>query len=65
LDVANWTIVGTAPGTPLQLNGVDCGVFMCYFANFVSAGVALNFSQADIPLFRRRMTIDILRKVVH
>ena len=64
LDVASWIVVGTAPGTPRQLNGLDCGVFMCYFANFVSVDMALLFCQADIPLFRRRMTIDTLRKVV-
>jgi len=64
LDVASWTIVGSTPGTPRQGNCDDCGVFMCFFANFLSANAALNFSQADIPLFRGRMTMDILRKLV-
>jgi len=64
LDVANWTVVGTASETPRQLNSLDCGVFSCYFANFLSVGEPLNFTQDDIPLFRRRMTIDTLRKHV-
>jgi hypothetical protein len=64
LDVASWTVTGTAASTPRQLNGVDCGVFTSYFANFLSAGAPLRFSQADIPLFRRRMTLDILNKQV-
>ena len=64
LDVASWTMDWTATGTPQQLNEEDCGVFSCYFANFLSVGEPLNFTQDDIPLFRRRMTIDTLRKHV-
>ena len=64
LDVASWTAVGTATGTPRQLNCLDCGVFSCYFANFLSVGAPLNFSQTDTPLFRRHMTVDTLRKHV-
>ena len=64
LDVASWTVVGTATGTPRQLSCLDCGVFSCYFANFLSVGAPLSFPQADIPLFRRRMTVDTLRKHV-
>jgi hypothetical protein len=42
----------------------DCGVFTCYFANFVAVDAPLSFSQADLPLFRCRMTVDTLRKLV-
>jgi sentrin-specific protease 1 len=60
LDVASWTVVGTAPGTPWQLSGVDCGVFACYFAYFASVDAPLAFDQRSIPHYRRRMTIDLL-----
>ena len=69
--VASWVEVPTQVWgdggvcvTPQQNNGVDCGVFTCYFANYISAGKALAFSAHDIPLFRRRMTLDILNKAV-
>ena len=50
--------------TPQQNNGEDCGVFTCYFANYISAGKALAFSALDMPLFRRRLTLGILNKAV-
>ena len=35
-------------------------MFTCMFANFVSVGQhGLRFSQQDMPLFRRRMALDI------
>ena len=66
LDVESWNVVGTtAPGTPRQLNGLDCGAFICYFANYLSVDAALTFNQANITSWgRRRMTLDILRKLV-
>ena len=68
--VANWAVVPTKVWeggvcvTPQQCNGVDCGVFTCYFANYISAGKALAFAQHHIPLFRRRLTLDLLNKAV-
>ena len=49
------------PSAPQQENTVDCGVFTCYFANYISANATLDFSQEDIPVLRRRLTLDILR----
>ena len=71
LDVANWEVVPTqvwGPGgellTPQQDNCDDCGVFTCIYANYVSADLPLGFTAADMPLFRKRITLDILRKKV-
>jgi sentrin-specific protease 1 len=70
-SVASWAEVptqvwadGGACVTPQQDNGVDCGVFTCYFANYVSADKAMAFSAHNMPLFRRRLTLDILNKAV-
>ena len=63
-SVPSWEEVPTVEGTPQQNNGVDCGVFTCYFANYVSAEEKMDFSARDIPLLRRRLTLDILKKAV-
>jgi sentrin-specific protease 1 len=60
LDPAEWTLVPTENGTPQQNNGCDCGVFTCMFADYLGAGEALNFSQADMPHFRYRVGARIL-----
>ena len=71
LDVANWEVVPTqvwGPGgellTPQQDNYDDCGVFLCAFSNYVSADLPLSFTATDMPRFRERLTVDILRKYV-
>jgi len=65
LDVANWEVVpGGEMPTPQQANCDDCGVFTCIYANYVSADLPLGFTATDMPLFRKRITLDILRKKV-
>jgi hypothetical protein len=63
-DVATWTLVPTEMTTPRQDNGVDCGVFMCYFAKYVGADKPFDFTCKDIPELRRRLTLDILRRKI-
>ena len=69
--VRRWAVVptqlwvgGGVCVTQQQDNGVDCGVFTCYFANYISADKAMRFSAHNMPLFRRRLTLDILNKAV-
>ncbi|XP_014238396.1 sentrin-specific protease 1-like [Trichogramma pretiosum] len=45
---------------PQQMNGSDCGVFSCTFAEYVSANKEFNFSQDDMPYFRKKMIYEIL-----
>lgn len=44
---------------PQQKNNVDCGVFMCQFAEHVSRGASFTFSQQNIPLARQLMVWEI------
>ena len=40
-----------------QDNGYDCGVFLCVFMDYLSAGyvpASGDFTQADMPMFRQR-----------
>ncbi|XP_058810240.1 sentrin-specific protease 1-like [Phymastichus coffea] len=45
---------------PKQMNGSDCGVFSCMFAEYVSANKKLDFTQEDMPYFRKKMIYEIL-----
>jgi sentrin-specific protease 1 len=57
-----WELVPTLPTVPQQSNGSDCGVFSCMFADYISEDLPLQFSQADMPHFRQRLALQILRK---
>ena len=45
---------------PTQQNGVDCGVFLCTYAERLSRHVWFNFNQSNMSLFRWKMTWEIL-----
>jgi len=45
---------------PKQLNGSDCGIFACKYAEYLSRGARLTFSQTDMPYFRKRMVWEIV-----
>lgn len=49
---------------PQQQNGYDCGVFACKFANFISQDLDFTFDQRHMSYFRKRMSIEILRKMI-
>uniref|UniRef100_A0A8C1VBH6 Ubiquitin-like protease family profile domain-containing protein n=1 Tax=Cyprinus carpio TaxID=7962 RepID=A0A8C1VBH6_CYPCA len=45
---------------PKWVNGNDCGVFVCKYADFLSQGKPLTFRPCDIPLFRKVMIWEII-----
>ena len=49
---------------PQQLNGSDCGVFACTFAEFLGRDAALSFQQNDMPLIRRTMVWEIAKGIL-
>lgn len=61
-DLSDW--VQVAPPAPQQRNGVDCGVFVTMFAHYLVDDLPLDFTQDDIPFFRRKLAADILRGYV-
>ena len=61
LDTSEWTLVGTTDDTPQQMNGYDCGVFVCANAECLSFERPLNFSQRDMPNIRKRMVHRIVQ----
>ena len=64
-EVRTWEVASkTEEGTPQQTNHVDCGVFTCMFAYYLSSGIGLSFEQKDIRSIRKRMTLMILNKSI-
>jgi sentrin-specific protease 1 len=58
----SWKLVPCTKETPKQFNGVDCGVFICMFADFLSNNCpfhGLNVER-DIPLYRKHIALSIL-----
>lgn len=41
------------------MNGSDCGMFTCKFAEYLSRRAKFTFGQSDMPYFRRRMVYEI------
>jgi len=44
---------------PQQMNGSDCGMFACTFAEYLCRGADITFTQQDMPYFRRKMVYEI------
>ncbi|EDV46677.1 uncharacterized protein LOC6550383 [Drosophila erecta] len=44
---------------PQQLNGSDCGVFSCMFAEYITRDVSITFSQSEMIYFRKKMALEI------
>lgn len=45
---------------PQQMNGSDCGMFACTFAEFLSRNAKITFCQEHMPYLRKKMVIEIL-----
>ncbi|ROT72834.1 Sentrin-specific protease 1 [Penaeus vannamei] len=59
-DTGDWTLENMKD-IPQQMNGSDCGMFACKFAEYLSRDVAITFDQQHMPYFRRRMIYEIVR----
>ncbi|CAF0716238.1 unnamed protein product [Brachionus calyciflorus] len=61
-DFTNWNFFHVKD-VPQQMNGSDCGMFTCKYAEFLSRGKTLfNFNQSHMPYFRKRMIWEIVNK---
>ena len=63
LDTSDWSKV-IAKEIPQQMNGSDCGMFTCKFAEYISRRARFTFSQTDMPYFRRRMIHEIVQNTL-
>ncbi|TSL61262.1 Sentrin-specific protease 1 [Bagarius yarrelli] len=47
---------------PQQMNGSDCGMFTCKYAEYITKDKPITFTQKHMPYFRRRMVWEILKR---
>ncbi|KAG5282545.1 hypothetical protein AALO_G00057210 [Alosa alosa] len=63
LDTSDWTLHSRKPNEiPQQMNGSDCGMFTCKYAEYITKDRPITFTQKHMPYFRRRMVWEILNK---
>ncbi|XP_071531621.1 sentrin-specific protease 1-like isoform X5 [Panulirus ornatus] len=58
--ISDWTLENVKD-IPQQMNGSDCGMFACKFAEYLSRQACITFKQQHMPYFRRRMVYEIVR----
>lgn len=59
-DTSGWQKV-IMKDIPRQMNGSDCGVFSCTFAEFITRNAKILFTQEHMPYIRRKMVIEIIQ----
>ncbi|KAM4702052.1 sentrin-specific protease 1 [Discoglossus pictus] len=47
---------------PQQMNGSDCGMFACKYADYITKDKPITFTQHHMPYFRKRMVWEILHQ---
>lgn len=58
-DVNDWK-TSSVRDIPQQMNGSDCGMFSCMFAEFLSRNAKILFTQEHMPYFRKKMVYEII-----
>lgn len=62
-DSSDWTLHSKKKNEiPQQMNGSDCGMFTCKYAEYITKDKPITFTQKHMPYFRRRMVWEILNK---
>ncbi|XP_033920224.1 sentrin-specific protease 2 isoform X2 [Melopsittacus undulatus] len=63
LTFSEWTLHSMeSHEIPQQLNGSDCGVFVCKYADYISRDKPITFTQNHMPYFRRKMVWEIIHQ---
>ncbi|KAI9530724.1 hypothetical protein NQZ68_000215 [Dissostichus eleginoides] len=61
LDTSDWTLHSKKRSEiPQQMNGSDCGMFTCKYADYITKDRPITFTQKHMPYFRRRIVWEIL-----
>lgn len=63
LNFDEWQL-SNIQNLPQQQNGSDCGMFALKYADYGAQDAEINFSQSDMPYFRRRMMFEILQSAI-
>ncbi|KAJ8265675.1 hypothetical protein COCON_G00147740 [Conger conger] len=63
LDTSDWVLQSMKRNEiPQQMNGSDCGMFTCKYAEYITKDRPITFAQKHMPYFRRRMVWEILNR---
>ncbi|XP_026223662.1 sentrin-specific protease 1 [Anabas testudineus] len=63
LDTSGWTLHSKKrTEIPQQMNGSDCGMFTCKYADYITKDKPITFTQIHMPYFRKRMVWEILNR---
>ncbi|XP_019751198.1 sentrin-specific protease 1 isoform X2 [Hippocampus comes] len=63
LDTTGWTLHSKKRNEiPQQMNGSDCGMFTCKYADYITKDKPITFTQKQMPYFRRRMVWEIVNR---
>ncbi|KAM4563445.1 sentrin-specific protease 1 isoform 2-T2 [Odontesthes bonariensis] len=61
LETSGWTLHSKKSSEiPQQMNGSDCGMFTCKYADYITKDKPITFTQKHMPYFRRRMVWEIV-----
>jgi sentrin-specific protease 1 len=65
-DIDTWEVLGVPGALPQQVDSSSCGVFVCYYANYITAGMVPHFqvSHARTTLMRKRISLDLLNGAI-
>ncbi|MCI4387641.1 hypothetical protein PGIGA_G00076500 [Pangasianodon gigas] len=62
-DTSDWILHSKKRNEiPQQMNGSDCGMFTCKYAEYITKDKPITFTQKHMPYFRRRMVWEILNR---
>ncbi|XP_056278370.1 sentrin-specific protease 1 isoform X3 [Pseudoliparis swirei] len=62
LETSGWTLHSKKRSEiPQQMNGSDCGMFTCKYADYITKDKPITFTQNHMPYFRKRMVWEILK----
>lgn len=63
MDTSGWTLHSKKRSEiPQQMNGSDCGMFTCKYADYITKDKPITFTQKHMPYFRRRMVWEIVNR---
>nr|XP_023654773.1 sentrin-specific protease 1-like [Paramormyrops kingsleyae] len=63
LGTSSWVLESKKRNEiPQQMNGSDCGMFTCKYAEYITKDRPITFTQKHMPYFRRRMVWEILNR---
>eukprot|EP00066_Takifugu_rubripes_P030908 XP_011620174.1 PREDICTED: sentrin-specific protease 1 [Takifugu rubripes] len=63
IDTSGWVLHSKERHEiPQQMNGSDCGMFTCKYAEYITKEKPIKFTQRHMPYFRKRMVWELVNR---